>query len=104
MSAGQGQELIPGVAAHSRTAGVIFLAEAGWQAVRILRPAAGEAGVEPVPFLLAGERSGLVVRGRKAGMRLVGVVAQAELRDRGVVFLFLLSVQEQGVASEGGIL
>lgn len=64
--------------------------------------------MEPLPFILAGEWSGLAVRGRKAVTRLVGVVAQTELRDRGVVFMFLLSVQhlsvEQGVTSVGGVL
>lgn len=99
VSAGQGQELIPGVAARSGTAGVIFVAQTGRQAVGILWPAAGKARVEPLPSIVAREWSGLAVRAREAVVRLV-VVAQAELRDGGVVYLSV----EQGVTREGGVL
>lgn len=93
MSAGEGQELQPGVAALPRTAGVSFLAHIGRQAVGIARPAAGEARVRPRPFCLAGEWSGLTVPSRQAARRLVGAVARARLGESEVVFVLPLRVQ-----------
>lgn len=89
MSARKGQELVAGIAALSRINGVIVLAPRGWQAVGIHRLAAGCARVEPVPFTLAGEWSGLAVAWQEAAMHLVGAVAQARLGESRVVVMFL---------------
>lgn len=99
----QRQELVPGVAAVPRTAGTIFLAHVGRQAVGIPRPAAGKARLR-----LAGERSGLTVTGQQAARRLVGAIGGARLREAVVVFVSRLCVRplsaEQRVISECGVL
>lgn len=107
VSAGEGQALVPRVAALRGAAGVILLAQVRRQAVGIPRPAAGKARVEPRPLGLAGKRSGLTVRSRVA-VRPVGAVARAGLGESAAAWASPLCVRphraEQGAVGGGGVL
>lgn len=91
MSAGEGQELASGEAVLSRTAGVIFLAQTGRQAVGISRPTAGETRVEPAAVCLARERSLGAVPSWQAARGLGW--AEAGLGEDPNVLVLLLCVQ-----------
>lgn len=75
MRTGQRRRFAAREAAVPGTAAVILVVQVGRQAAGILRPAAGEARVDPRAAGLAGERRGLAEAGGQTAGGLVGEVA-----------------------------
>lgn len=95
---GQRQRFAAREAAVPGTAAVILAVQVGRQAAGILRPAAGEARVDPRAAGLAGERRGLAEAGGQAAGGLVGEVAGTR-RDVELVLQPLSA--DEGVLREG---
>lgn len=98
MRAGQRQRFAAREAAVPGTAAVILVVQVGRQAAGILRPAAGEARVDPRAAGLAGERRGLAEAGGQAAGGLVGEVAGI---GRNVELVHQLLSADEGVVREG---